>query len=300
MLFLMPRLPLDADDFEPALAYLEARQRQALMDGWKAVPGAERLVHEGTEWGVRTFAISPTTGERHQQIYVYASQRRRDVFAAHLLRTRATPVVTTPDADLERYLDKHNCRYDVVGRFVEVYEYRVIAEQYGDKRAARSGVYYMDHIDEGLAVLVGLGASERARRAFCLHPLVQDDAALARYFTYADQLTADPHVLTLALEYRHIAQSTRSTRTPVLATAAEIPLGPLADVHDMLRADKLQSYKDFIRHHRASHPRAAAIDRYYRLWLERLGIDDATRERCFGLMDPFAPIEERPAMTRAS
>jgi hypothetical protein len=293
----MPRLPFDADEFASAAAYLHARQLQSLMDGWKAEPGAERLIHEGGEWGVRTFAISPT-GERHQMIYVYASQRRRELFAQHLLRTRHTPLVTTPDVDLERYLDKHNSRYEVVGRFIEVYEYRVIAEQYGDKQAARTGLYYMNHIDEGLAVLAGLGANERAKRAFCLHPLVQDDAALSRYYTYADQLTADPHVLTLALEYRHIAQSTPSSRVP--ARAQDIPLSPLSDVNDMLRADKLQNYKDFITHHRATHPRAAELDRYFRLWLERLDVDDDLRARCFDLMDPFAPVEERQVITRAS
>src|SRR6185436_19304315 len=111
-----------------------------------------------------------------------------------------------------------------------------------------------------------------ARRAFCLHPLVQEDAALARYYAYADQLTADPHVLTLTLEYRHIAGMTPSSRE--IARAADIPLGPLADVHDMLRADKLQNYKDFLIHHRGTHPRAAQLERYFRLWLERLEIDE--------------------------
>jgi hypothetical protein len=292
----MPRFPLDADDFEPAVRYLEARQRQALVDGWKAEPGAERLCQDGLEWGVRTFARSPE-GIRHQMIYVYASQRRRDLFAEHLLRTRATPVVTTPDADLERYLQKHNCRYQVVGQHIETYEYRVIAEQYGDQRAARSGVFYMNHIDEGLAVLALLGASERTRRAFCLHPLVQSDAQLARYYAYADQLTADPHVLTLTLEYRHIAQSTPSSRE--VARAADIPLGPLEEVHDLLRADKLQNYKDFLAYH-TRHPRAAALDRYFCLWLERLGIDEATRRRCFAAMDPYAPVEERRLAEKAS
>ena len=293
----MPRFPLDADDFDPAVRYLEARQRQALVDGWAAEPGAERLIQDGLEWGVRTFAHSPT-GIRHQSIYVYASQRRRELFAEHLLRTRGTPVVTTPDADLERYLQKHNCRYQVVGQHIENYEYRVIAEQYGEKRAARSGAYYMNHIDEGLAVLAGLQASERARRAFCLHPLVQSDDALARYYAYADQLTADPHVLTLALEYRHIAQLAPSSRE--VARAADIALGPLEEVHDMLRADKLQNYKDFVLHHRATHARGAALDRYFRMWLERLEVDDATRERYFAAMDPYAPAPARMPITRAS
>jgi hypothetical protein len=294
----MPRFPLDADEFESAVRYLQARQRQSLVDGWKAEAGAERLIHEGLEWGARTFARSPT-GIRFQSIYVYFSQRRRDLFAQHLLRARHTPLVTTPDPDLERYLDKHNCRYEVVGRHIETYEYRVIQEQYGDQRAARSGVFYMNHIDEGLAVLAGLGATERARRAFCLHPLVQSDAALAKYYAYADQLTADPHVLALTLEFRHISGLTPSGRH--IARAQDIPIGPLEEVHDMLRADKLQNYKDFVHYHKATHPRADELDRYFRLWLERLEIDEATRARHFAAMDPLAPpTEVHLPMTKAS
>ncbi len=293
----MVRFPLDADDFDAAVGYLEARTRQALVDGWKAEPGAERLVQDGVEWGVRSFARSPQ-GERFQSIYVYRSQRRRGLFAEHLLRTRATPVVTTPDSDLERYLDQHNVRYEVVASYIEGYEYRVISEQYGDRRTARSGVPYMNHIDEGLAVLAMLGASERARRAFCIHPLVQDDAALARYYMHSAEMTADPQVLVLAMEYRHIAGATLSSRT--IERPEDIPLGPLLEVHDMLRADKLQNYKDFVAHHRATHPRAAALDRYFLMWLARLGIDETVRARFFDAMDPMAPPAQRAKLHRAS
>ena len=140
----------------------------------------------------------------------------------------------------------------------------------------------------------GLIASGPAK----IEPTRKDDAALARYFTYADQLTADPHVLTLALEYRHIAGLAPPSRE--IGCAADIALGPLEEVHDMLRADKLQNYKDFLAHH-ASHPRAAALDRYFRLWLERLGIDEAMRGRCFAAMDQYAPVAaQRQLATKAS
>ena len=41
----------------------------------------------------------------------------------------------------------------------------------------------------------------------------------------------------------------------------------------MLIADKVQNRVDFLQHHRHVSARADALDRYFRLWLERLGVD---------------------------
>ena len=49
-------------------------------------------------------------------------------------------------------------------------------------------------------------------------------------------------------------------------------MSPLAEVGDMLRADKVQNYKDFLLHHRDTHPRADALHRYFRQWLQRLSV----------------------------
>ena len=151
-------------------------------------------------------------------------------------------------------------------------EYRRIAEHYGTRTARRSGVPLMHHIDKGLAILGAIGATEAAMRAFCLHPLVQSDADLAAQYPRIGELTADPHVIVLALEYRHIANATLSTR--VISSASEIPLSPLAEVNQMLVADKIQNRSDFLVHHAASHPRARELARYFELWLERLGVDE--------------------------
>ena len=113
-------------------------------------------------------------------------------------------------------------------------------------------------------------------RAFCLHPLVQEDAALAVAFPRLGELTPDPSILALALEYRNIANATLSTR--VIAGPEDIPLSPLGDVSRMLIADKIQNRKDFLLHHRATHPRALELDRYSRIWLQRLGVSEATFE----------------------
>ena len=142
----------------------------------------------------------------------------------------------------------------------------MIAAHYGTRTTRRSGVRMIVHIDEGLALLAG--STDDARRAFCLHPLVQADADLAANLDRVCAITT-PRVLALAMEYRAVANAALSTRP--LASAADIALSPLAEVNAMLRADKIQNYRDFLAHHATTHPRAAALDRYFKLWLERLG-----------------------------
>lgn len=153
-------------------------------------------------------------------------------------------------------------------------EYQVIAEFYGARKAKRSDVPLMQHIDEGLTILDALGASERAKRAYCLHPLLQaDEDLLQTWDRGVATLTDDLAVLALALEYRHIANATLSPR--LIASADEIPLSPLDEVNDMLRADKVQNWKDFVRQHRGKHPRSAELERYFKLWHSRLSLSQA-------------------------
>lgn len=262
---------MDATDREGARRYLEERAYQALIDGFHpASPDVEPLVEDGHEWGARALARSPA-GEVHQSVYVYAGSRGKGAASRFFARS-TVPVVTTPDCHIEGYLASHKIPFVVVAAITASHEYRVIEAHYEGRRAERSGVPYMRHIDEGLAVLRMIGASERAMRAFCLHPTVQSDADLAASFPRIEALTGDPSVLALALEYRHIANTTLSHR--VIASSLEIPLSPLPEVNQMLVADKVQNRKDFLLHHRHSHPRRAELDRYFRLWLERLGVSE--------------------------
>lgn len=159
-------------------------------------------------------------------------------------------------------------------------EYLAIRAAYQGRRAVRSGVSYQAHVDEGLALLRWLGGSERAARAFCLHPLVQADSDLLCNFERLAE--HEPRVVALALEYRRVANAALSTRA--LETAAEIELSPLPEVNDMLRADKLQNQRDFRRFQR-EHPRYQALERYFRLWLERLEVCEAEQARLYRLLE---------------
>ena len=267
---------MDADDRETAWWYLEERAYQAAIDGWRpASSEPEPLFDTSREWGVRGLM---RRGDREaQSIYVYASARGAARLTGYLASSPLS-VLTTPDCQIEGYLRHVGARYEVVATITDTREYKAIEALYSHRRAARSGVLLMHHIDEGLQVLTQRGASVLAMKAFCLHPIVQDDASLANAYPRIAELTDDPSVLALALEYRNIANATLSHRP--IDGASDIPLSPLAEVNEMLVADKLQNWKDFILHHRSTHPRANILDRYFALWHERLGVT-AERERWF-------------------
>ncbi|MCE9580578.1 MAG: hypothetical protein K8W52_46085 [Deltaproteobacteria bacterium] len=162
-------------------------------------------------------------------------------------------------------------------------EYRAIAAHYGERVARRSGVRLMQHIDEGLVILRALGADDVTQRAWCLHPLAQTPAMLDDACAALDDASDDGEVRALALAYRRTANAALSTRP--LASAAEIALPGDRAIAQLLIADKVQNRKDFLRHHRATHPRGDELDRYFRLWLERLGIDEAGFARWCALLD---------------
>ncbi len=270
------RFPPDADDRATAWHYLQERAHQAAIDGWRPLSTDPEPLHDGLlEWGVRGRVRRADV--EAQSVYVYRSVRGSGRLPRYLAGS-PLPVVTTPDCHIERFLAHIGARFEIVAPITATREYAAIEAHYADRRAARSGVLLMHHIDEGLQVLAARGASPRAMQAFCLHPLLQEDATLAAAYPRLAELSDDPAVLALALEYRHIANATLSTRP--IDNAADIPLSPLAEVNEMLVADKLQNWKDFVLHHRGRHARSAALDRYFALWHERLGVT-AERARWF-------------------
>ncbi len=121
---------------------------------------------------------------------------------------------------------------------------------------------------DSLLVLDFIKASNIAKKAYCLHPLVQSDENL---LLYADSLqNLDSRVLIAAMEYRNIANAHLSHRK--ITYLDEIKLSPLKAVNDMLIADKIQNRKDFEIYHKDRHERSDELDCYFRDWLRRLGI----------------------------
>lgn len=271
------RFDMDADTLDGVRRYFHARAVQGLMEGYRWEGAVEALDADGAVWGARTWSVDPD-GVRRQSVYVLHSRRGQGHLSRYVARADA-PFVTAPDCDLERFFQSRGVPYRLAGAFATTREYRAVESFFGDRHAARSGLHYMNHIDEGLGVLRDLGATDRARRAWCLHPLVQADDALAQTYAAGAVMTDDPRVLALAMEYRNIANACLSHRA--VSSSDEIALGPLAEVADMLRADKVQNAKDFLLHHRGAHPRSDALERYFAHWLARLGVTRGAFARYF-------------------
>jgi hypothetical protein len=154
-------------------------------------------------------------------------------------------------------------------------EYKAISTLYGDKTTKRSGIKLMNHIDEGLYILEKIGASENAKRAYCMHPIAQDDNALLGFYFWRKMNPdyASRHEVTInVMEYRSVANEYLSTRN--IRSIDEIRLSPLKDVNDMLIADKIQNRKDFELYHLGKHERSSELDSYFKNWLERLDITE--------------------------
>jgi hypothetical protein len=156
-------------------------------------------------------------------------------------------------------------------------EYLAIQKFYGNRTTKRSGVKLMNHIDEGLIILDAINAHELTKRAYCLHPLVQENAEFLEFLRnplqfYPKGMNAEnTQCLMLALEYRSVANS-------YLSTTVNIPcqISMLSEVNDMLIADKVQNRKDFELYHRGIHERSDELDFYFWKWLVALGV---TQER---------------------
>ncbi|MEZ4452371.1 MAG: hypothetical protein R3B09_23085 [Nannocystaceae bacterium] len=153
-------------------------------------------------------------------------------------------------------------------------EYQAIAEAYGDRRARRSGVPLIHHIDEGVAILRRIGASAEAIAGYCVHPLVQGDDDLREAWSRGRLTGLSAAAVALAIEYRAVANAFLSPMEDHLGYAdpRSIRRSPLADVDAMLIADKIQNRKDFLLHHQA-HPRAERLAIYFTQWLRALEVD---------------------------
>ena len=158
-------------------------------------------------------------------------------------------------------------------KIIHTIEYLMILDFYGQGTTLRSGVPFMNHIDEGLEMLRLWGASEEAQRAFCIHPIVQEQ--VNRSYLVSDLAgDIDPKVLQIAEEYAEKANVFLcKLETDYVCNIREVYdlVGKIStDVAYMLLADKKQNYKDFLKYHQNSHPRARRLDLYFRLCIKYL------------------------------
>lgn len=157
--------------------------------------------------------------------------------------------------------------------------YEMIKVHYGNRRAKRSNVLLMNHIDEGLEILKMLRADRDVEDAFCLHPLLQADADLKanRHWVATSEVT--PRAVLLAMEYRFRANAWLSDKVTVdtegnIAFQGAPTYGDLPEIKQMLIADKVQNYDDFLLFHARTHARAKELDAYFKEWFKALGVSD--------------------------
>lgn len=159
-----------------------------------------------------------------------------------------------------------------------MYELMLIRKFYGDRVAERSGLPLINHIHEGLEILDGLGATEYAKGAFCLHPMLQ---APTEYAANSERLAQDPQItvsaFALAVDYRRVANAYLCKPENDHWTQADIAqaVGHLgSELRHMLIADKQQNQKDFMAHHYGKHSRSDQLLRYFHNWLDYLCVPE--------------------------
>jgi hypothetical protein len=149
-------------------------------------------------------------------------------------------------------------------------EYLAISRHYGDRTAVRSGVRLMQHIDEGLVILERLWATDAARSAWCLHPIIQN----AKPGSLGGISSCSPYAVFLATEYRHHANRFLRHHMASETLSRDIDIGEFDEVRMMLIADKVQNRCDFEKYHLGIHPDSDDLVRYFSLWFEKLQISE--------------------------
>lgn len=160
-------------------------------------------------------------------------------------------------------------------------EYFAIQKYYGNRKARRSQVPLINHINEGLIILKELEADLDTQKAFCLHPMFQEDVELL--INFVDFRHYSSNVVALVMEYRNIANLYLSNRKINSLDEIDGPL--LLETHQMLVADKIQNYKDFCKYHKWTHPRAIELESYFKNWLQKLEVSKEQQLRLIELIN---------------
>lgn len=206
-------------------------------------------------------AIVSIYSNNYCSIYILNQFRGQQLFIK-LLQIFMLPIITMNDCNITEYLDKIKCNYIVVENGSKAYQ--KIKKHYGNIVTKRSNIPLINHIDEGLVILNELNASQDAKDAYCLHPLLQSDEDFLNH--YKDDYTGiNTSAIILTMEYRRVANSYLSTgkmKNFVGFTST--------DIYHMLYADKKQNEKDFALYHEGKHKRSKELREYFDNWLNIL------------------------------
>ncbi len=255
----MQRIPYDANTEDEVIQYFKTRQLQLAEKGyfWD-----NKLYKNSLGYFIN---LTDHNQNNFQSFYVLQKDRNKG-YSKRMIQSLEN-ILTINDCGIVSFLKSQNKKHIVVEGSFDTLEYKIVEKFYGDKTARRTGVWLMNHIDEGMIILDYLKKTNESKAGFCLHPLVQDDDNLLNNFEHLTE-TVSSYNLGLSLEYRNIANSYLSKR--IIQSLSEIHLSPLKEVNDMLIADKVQNYKDFLLYHKDNHPRAKELDNYFNNWIDKL------------------------------
>lgn len=255
----MKRFEFNTNDYKVACQYITNRAIQLLKYGAKLVS------LQKTKFGVdATFEYN---GETYHGIYIFEKFRGHGIYDSYV-KGNGYKIITHHDCQIEEYLKHKHIEYVCLGDFEQTDEYKLAQSMYGDGKTNRSNVFYMNHVDEGLAVLEWIGASDIAKKAYTIHPITQSDDDLKLNYDKLGKL--DSQVIIASIEYRSVANEYLSKR--VISDLNEIRLSPIKDVNDMLIADKVQNFKDFELYHLGIHERSKELNQYFINWLTKLEV----------------------------
>lgn len=271
---LITRFPEDAATANHALFYYGNRATQHLWLGWSW--DGTHTVHD---WGIDVVMRGPG-GESYRSAYVFPIEAGQGHLTRFLASIGSERFVTSAACTrMVAFLKRHEVAHRIIPRN-KTPAYIAIETHYGDHAASRSGLHYINHIDEGLDVLGMLGADADTRAAWCIHPLVQHDDDLGRTLAADGRQgrgdrarwlsSIPPRAIMLAMEYRHWANNHLSKHDPKVPT-----WGPREEVRQMLVADKMQNRRDFERtiRGRPDVPNSDRLDAYFGEWFDALGIE---------------------------
>lgn len=252
-------LNYDADTFQEAFNYVEYRNLQLLKFGFKAT---EMKIDENGI--VVLYEHHSNKKNKWGAVYLYKSSRGKGLYK-NIVDEHQITIVTLKECGIEKYLKykkiNHRCySHSNAYKFAQLY--------YDDKTANRSKIPYIYHLDEGGGILDYIGASDIVKDAFYLHPFYQSNNDFLANFKYNIPNVTTSSVA-LAMEYRHVANSYLSKDKP----SDFIGFGGCEEVKQMLIADKVQNYKDFLKHHKDKHTRSNQLDVYFNYWFELLEIN---------------------------
>lgn len=283
----MKRLNPNAEMFSEIVQYYHTRALQAKPYGYEL---DQVISMTCVQDGVR-FPYAVAKFKKESQLYLsfylpyqFRGKGYSDIYAEEIklvLKAVNASMITFKDCHFSDWLDKKNIPYVLLSdTYIDLPEYIVMSKVYGDEKASRSGLYLMNHIDEGAGIMVRRKASEHAIAAFIAHPMLQDD----EHFEDDYQLKLNnvikhcsKYTIVLCMEYRKVANAYLCKPETDGWTQEQIKFHcPLImpEVKEMLIADKVQNYKDFLQFHALTHPRRNELYTYFNNWIKYLDCEE--------------------------